>query len=198
MAPDSLVFDKESDTLEVYFLVEGAVRVLSYSSYVKDRREVTLASFVAGEYFGELAALDGKPRSARVVTSEASLLASLDGPAFKDVLVRYPSVALLVTLRLADIIRRLDSRVTELSTLSESERVYTELLNLAKPDDKKPGLYLIANMPKHKDLASWTGTSSETVAQVVGELARHGIVERRNLGLVIRDFDRLRLMARNR
>ncbi|TAN49304.1 MAG: Crp/Fnr family transcriptional regulator [Rhodospirillales bacterium] len=195
---DSIVFDKESDTLEVYFVIEGSVRVLSYSPYAREKREVTLANFVAGEYFGELAALDGKPRSAKVVTSEPSLLASLEGPAFRDSMIHHPKLALRVTLRLADIIRRLDSRVTELSTLSEPERVYTELLHLAKPDNKKPGQYVIADMPKHKDLASWTGTSTDTVAQVVGELARDGILERRNLGMVIRDFERLRLMARAR
>ncbi len=194
----NVVFDKESDTLEVYFLIEGSVRVLSYSPYAREKREVTLANFVAGEYFGELAALDGKPRSAKVVTSETSLLASLDGPAFRDVMMRFPQLALRVTLRLADIIRRLDSRVTELSTLSEQERVYTELLHLAKPDSKKAGQYMIAEMPKHKDLASWTGVSQESVAQVLGELARDGILERRHLGMLIRDYDRLRLMARAR
>ncbi|CAA6604354.1 cAMP-binding protein [Rhodospirillaceae bacterium LM-1] len=194
----NVVFDKESDTLEVYFLIEGSVRVLSYSPYAREKREVTLANFVAGEYFGELAALDGKPRSAKVVTSETSLLASLDGPSFRDIMMRFPQLALRVTLRLADIIRRLDSRVTELSTLSEQERVYTELLHLAKPDSKKAGQYMIAEMPKHKDLASWTGVSQESVAQVLGELARDGILERRHLGMLVRDYDRLRLMARAR
>jgi CRP-like cAMP-binding protein len=174
------------------------VRVLSYSPYAREKREVTLANFVAGEYFGELAALDGKPRSAKVVTSEESLLASLDGADFRAIMMRFPNLALRVTLRLADIIRRLDARVTELSTLSEPERVYTELLHLTKPDVKRAGIYLISDMPKHKDLASWTGTSTETVAQVVGELARDGILERRNLGMVIRDYERLRLMARAR
>ncbi|MBI5121974.1 MAG: Crp/Fnr family transcriptional regulator [Rhodospirillales bacterium] len=198
LGPDCIVFDKESDTLEVYFLIDGAVRVLSYSPYAREKREVTLANFVAGEYFGELAALDGKPRSAKVVTSEESLLASLDGADFRAIMMRFPNLALRVTLRLADIIRRLDARVTELSTLSEPERVYTELLHLAKPDVKRAGIYLISDMPKHKDLASWTGTSTETVAQVVGELARDGILERRNLGMVIRDYERLRLMARAR
>ncbi|MBF0356064.1 MAG: Crp/Fnr family transcriptional regulator [Alphaproteobacteria bacterium] len=198
LGADSIVFDKESDTLEVYFLIEGSVRVLSYSPYAREKREVTLANFVAGEYFGELAALDGKPRSAKVVTSEPSILASLEGPAFREAMIRFPKLALRVTLRLADIIRRLDSRVTELSTLSEPERVFTELLHLAKPDSKKPGQYLISEMPKHKDLASWTGTSTEIVAQVVGELAREGILERRHLGMVVRDYERLRLMARAR
>jgi CRP/FNR family cyclic AMP-dependent transcriptional regulator len=195
---DEIVFDKESDTLEVYFVVKGAVRILSYSTYGRDDREVTLANFVAGEYFGELAAIDGKPRSAKVVTSAPSVLASLDGRNFQELMFRHPEVGFRVTTRFAGIIRRLDTRVTELSTLTEYERVYTELLHLAQPDAKRGGAWTIPEMPKHKDLASWAGSSPENVAQILGILARDGILERRHMAMVIRDYDRLRLMARAR
>lgn len=191
--PDEQVFDKESDTLDVYFVVEGAVRILVYSA---NEREVTLATFSAGEYFGELAAIDRKPRSARVVATESALLASLPGPAFIECMTQYPSLALRVLERFARIIRGLDTRVTELSTLSEAERIYAELIRIAKSDPKRPGGFFIPEMPKHNEIAGWTGTSRETVAQTIGELQRDGIVERRHLGLVIRDWGRLQLMAR--
>ena len=43
------VFDRESDTLDVYFIVSGAVRILTQA----EDREVALADVVAGNYFGE-------------------------------------------------------------------------------------------------------------------------------------------------
>ena len=108
-----------------------------------------------------------------------------------------PSVSLKLVMRLAKIIRSLDKGVAELSTLSESERVYSELIRIARPDPINPDNWTIPNMPKHNEIASWAGTSRETVAQVIGDLARTGVVERRNFGMAINDLQRLRLLAKS-
>ena len=186
------VFDKESDTLEVYFVVSGSVRILSY---IRPDREVALANVAAGNYFGELAAIDGKERSARVVAIEDTLLASVEGPVFMDFMARHALVAIRVLERFARIIRALDNRVTDLSTLSESQRVMLELVRLAKPDPRRADGYHIAEMPNHKEIASWAGASRETVAQTIGELARMGVVERRSMSLIVRDWAKLKALA---
>lgn len=192
--PDQQVFDKESDTLEVYFVVEGAVRILSP---IQDDREVTLAEVLAGNFFGELSAIDGKKRSARVVAVRDSLLASIEGPVFVEVMKRHPIIALRVLDRLARIIRSLDSRVTNLSTLTENQRVVVELIRLAEPDPKVPNAWHIPDMPNHVEIANWAGTARELVAQTIGELARDGVVKRKSMGLVICDWSRLQLMAKS-
>lgn len=186
------VFDKESDTLEVYFVVEGAVRILTQSG----EREVALADVVAGNYFGELAAIDNMRRSARVVATRATVLASLEGESFLDCMRAYPEVALKVLERLTRIIRNLDQRVTKLSTQSETSRVFGELVRIAEPDPSRPDGWHIPDMPNHKEIAAWAGTSRELVAQAIGELARDGIVKRRGMGLMISDWTRLQLMAK--
>jgi CRP-like cAMP-binding protein len=191
--PDEQVFDKESDTLEVYFVVAGSVRILSY---IRPDREVALANVVAGNYFGELAAIDGKERSARVVAIEESVLASIDGPEFMGMMMRHPLVAVRVLERFARIIRALDNRVTDLSTLSEGQRVMVELVRLARPDPRRMDGYYIPDLPNHKELASWTGATRETVAQTIGELARMGVVERRSMSLIVRDWSKLQALAR--
>jgi CRP/FNR family transcriptional regulator, cyclic AMP receptor protein len=187
------VFDKESDTLEVYFVIEGAVRILTAAV---DDREVALADVVAGNYFGELAAIDGMKRSARVLATRDAVLASLDGASFLDLMRTYPNIALRVLERLTRIVRNLDSRVTQLSTQGENQRVYSELVRLAQPDAARPDGWLISDLPNHKEIASWAGTSREQVAQAIGELARDGVVRRKGMGLVISDWSRLQLMAK--
>lgn len=187
------VFDRESDTLEVYFVIEGAVRILNNSG---DDREVALADVLEGNYFGELAAIDGMKRSARVVATRDSLLASLDGPSFLGLMRDHPEIALKVLERLTRIVRNLDARVTQLSTQSEQQRIWGELLRLAEPDAAKPDSWCIPDMPNHKEIASWAGVSREQVAQAIGELAREGIVRRKTMGLVICDLPRLQMMAR--
>lgn len=187
------VFDKDSDTLEVYFVIEGAVRILTQGA---DEREVALADVVAGNYFGELAAIDGMKRSARVVATRDAVLASLDGASFLDLMHRWPGIALKVLERLTRIIRNLDTRVTQLSTQGESQRVVSELVRLAEPDPGRADGWHIPDLPNHKEIASWAGTSREVVAQAIGELAREGVVRRKSMGLVICDWGRLQLMAR--
>jgi CRP-like cAMP-binding protein len=156
-----------------------------------------LANVVAGNYFGELAAIDGKSRSARVVAMEPSVLASVDGPAFIAFMMRYPIVAVRVLERFSRIIRALDSRVTDLSSLSEGQRIMLELVRLAKPDPRRADGFYIPDLPNHREIAGWAGASREAVAQTIGELARMGVVERRNMSLVVRDWEKLQALARS-
>ena len=64
---DQTVVESQSDDRDVYFLVSGSVRIVNYSL---SGRPVAYASIGAGAYFGELAAIDGGPRSASVVADE--------------------------------------------------------------------------------------------------------------------------------
>ncbi len=186
------VFDKDSDSLDVYFVADGVVRILNVT---EDGRDIALADIPAGRYFGELAAIDGMRRSARVIAIKDSLLALLDAASFLDLMRRYPDIALRVLERLTRIVRDLDSRVTRLSIESEHQRVWSELLRLAQPDPAPPEGWSIPDLPNHKEIAAWAGTSREQVAQAIGELARDGIVKRKGIGLVICDHARLRRMA---
>src|SRR3546814_5661443 len=74
-----LIIDRHSDSREVYLIVRGKVRVVNYSL---SGREVTFDDLVAGEYFGELAALDGLPRSANCVAIEEVMVATLSQVTF--------------------------------------------------------------------------------------------------------------------
>lgn len=189
---DHQVFDKNSDTQDVYFVVSGAVRILTPGP---DECEVALADIRAGTYFGELAAIDGMRRSARVVALIDAELASLPAPDFLDLMRRHPEIALKVLSRLTRVIRNLDSRVTDLSTKTDSQRIFTQLAKLALPDPGLPEARLIPDLPNHREIASWTGTSREAVAQAIGDLARQGIVRRKGVGLHIPHWDLLLRLA---
>lgn len=192
VAADAQVFDKESDTQDVYFVVAGSVRILTTGP---DDREVALADVQAGNYFGELAAIDGMRRSARVVATHDAVLALLPPAEFLGLMRRHPEVAMRVLNRLSRVIRRLDSRVTELSTKSDKQRVFGQLLQLAEKDGADGDGRIIADLPNHREIAAWTGTSKDVVAQAIGELARQGIVRRRGMALLIPHWRRLQDLA---
>lgn len=186
------IFDQENDTLEVYCVVEGAVRIMT----IVGEREVTLAEISSGNVFGEIAAIDGLPRSAKAVASGNSVLASIAGTSFIKIMLKYPSIAVKIIQRLARVVRGLDKRVTTLSTLTEEQRVVIELLRISEPDPKIPNGWYIPTMPVHSDIAGWAGTSRDIVAQTIGKLAREGVVKRRGMALVICDWPQMQMLGK--
>src|ERR1700761_1639398 len=82
------ILDKGSASREVFFVLKGAVSVITFSPA---GREVTLAAVKAGDFFGELAAIDGQPRSASVSAIEKTEIAIMPPDLFNE-LVRTRAV----------------------------------------------------------------------------------------------------------
>ena len=124
------ILDRQSDSCDLYFIVAGRARVVIYSF---SGREVTFDDREAGDYFGELAALDGEPRSANVVALEETVVAILSQEGFHRTLMNYPQVAVRILKNLAKIVRISTDRIMDLSTLGANNRVHAELLRLLRP-----------------------------------------------------------------
>ena len=187
-APQEQIIDRQSTTRDVYFIVTGRVRVVNFSL---SGREVAFDEIPAGAYFGETAAIDGEPRSATVVSLESTTVAILSPEAFHDLLIEHPTLALALMIRMATIIRTSNERIMDLSTLGANNRVYAEILRLAKDDIKDDNTADIRPIPIHGDIASRVSTTRETVARVLNDLARKGLVKREKNALQILDLAHL-------
>ncbi len=186
------VFDRQADTRDVFFVVRGRVRIVNYSM---SGREITLDDIGAGGHFGELAAIDSQPRSAAVLAVEDSLIVALPQRHFIEALEKYPAIALRVMTRLARMVRASTERIMDLSTLAANNRVQAELLRQARDTVKDDNTAVITPIPVHSDIASRVSTTRETVARVLSDLTRQGILERTRDSLVIRDVERLEEMV---
>ena len=184
---DEQIIDRESENRDVYFVVGGGVRIVNYSY---SGREVSYDDIRAGGMFGELGAIDGKPRSASVVALRRTLVAVLPTELFKRVLHEHPQFALAVIERLAAIIRASNERIMDLSTLGAYTRVYAELLRLARTfaKDDEAEEAVIDPLPVHSDLAARCGTTRETVARAVSDLMKKGVAEKQGSGIKIADL----------
>ena len=191
-ATDTIVVDRSESTSDVYFVVRGRVKVFDY---LDGRPEILVAELGAGDSFGELAAIDLNRRSARVITAEPTVLASMTGEQFRDALIRYPEVAMVLLVKFASIIRGLVVRVTSLRSMTPNQRIYMELLRMAEPNPEGDGSWIIQNLPQHTELADRVGTERETVAQAIGDLARTRVVMRKHRSLMIKDYARLQMLS---
>jgi CRP-like cAMP-binding protein len=182
------VIDRQSESTDIFFVIRGAVRVANYSI---TGRVIAFADLSAGSYFGELAALDGQPRSASVMGLSNCLLAVLSQERFLALLEDHPSIALQVMRSLANIIRISTDRIMDLSTVAANNRVQADVLRLAKDHLKGENVAEISPIPIHSDIASRVSTSRETVARVLMDLARKGIIERQKKALMVKDVKQL-------
>jgi CRP/FNR family transcriptional regulator, cyclic AMP receptor protein len=191
---DGLIVNHTDPTTDVYFVLHGRVRVTMYS---RAGREVILRDFGTGDYFGELAAIDGLSRTAAVVALVESVLAAMPAAVFWDALHEHRSIAEGVLKRLAGFVRTLNERVLEFSTLGVRNRIHAELLRLAR-DSGEPGpAVTIRSPPTHAELASRVSTHREAVTRELGELVRLGLLERRGNGLVITNLTKLERLVRD-
>jgi CRP-like cAMP-binding protein len=177
--------DSSSD---VYFVLDGHLRATVFSL---GGREIAYEELGPGAMFGEVAAIDGGPRTTHVVALTPCLLASLPAAAFLDMLGRHPAAARAAMRRLVSTIRSLAERVFEFSTLPVRGRVVAEILRLAHLAGAAGGPVSIADFPTHSQLASRISTHREAVTRELASLSRSGLVRRRGRTLFVDDLDRL-------
>lgn len=182
------VFEAGSPSKEVFFIAEGRVNVTNTSISGK---EVVFASFGAGDTFGELAAVDGHPRSASIVAAEPSLLAVLEAQRFLSLLECQPQVTIEVLKNLTQMVRMGDIRIVEFSTLAASQRVYAELLRMAVPDAAVAGQWVVRPLPPLRQIASRVATTRETVARAMAQVYSADLVRRKGRNLYLMDRAKL-------
>lgn len=172
---------------DVYLVTEGSVSVSLVSS---QGRETVLRLIEKGEMFGELAAIDGQPRSADVVAVENSTLLVIPGATFTGLIESEPVVSLWLARYLAHQVRYLTNRIYELSTMGVGPRLQAELLRLAGEPDAD-GAACIVRVPTQAELAARIGTNRETVTREFALLVREGLLAKEGRRIIVPSVARL-------
>jgi uncharacterized membrane protein len=97
----------------MYLIEQGKVRI---SVQATDGHEMTLAELGRGDFFGEMALLDGQRRSADAIVAEDSRLAVLSREHFLSFLRSSPDIALEMLTALANRLRRTDQLLRHSAT----------------------------------------------------------------------------------
>lgn len=187
-----VVFDRQSDCRGVYLVVEGEVDVVNYSN---QGREIAYARVRSGEFFGELSAIDGEPRSANIVAQTVCRIAEVPRETFVELLKTRPQIAFSVIQKMVRIIRTADDRIMDLATLGAHQRVCIELLRLAKPDPVKAGSWMVYPLPTQAEIAALASTTRETVARVMSQLSEDGLIRKVHKTVYIDSRDKLAELA---
>lgn len=183
-----IIIADETQSTDVFLIISGRVQ---FSLLSPHGRETILRKMGPGRIFGELAAIDGHPRSVNAVALENGTLAVLSGAEFLDFLANVPGAGLWMTQQLAARVRYLTERVFEMATMPVSHRLQSEIARLAADAGVSEDRSVIAQVPTHAELASRIGTHREAVSRELGLLAREGIVTQSGRTLTINSVARL-------
>jgi CRP-like cAMP-binding protein len=178
----------------VYFLTGGKVRVIIYSS---EGKVVVFRDLRAPAMFGEIAAIDGGPRSASIEVVEACTVASLSATEFERLLLREPTVAVATLRHITAEVRKLSERVVEFSTLLVSNRIHAELLRLVTEAQQQTGEPLLSPAPSLADIANRVSSHREAVSRELSRLGALGLIRREGTNLRVLDRARLEALVRD-
>jgi CRP-like cAMP-binding protein len=173
---------------DIYFLTSGVVRVMITPS---PDREVILADIHAGSYFGEMAAIDGQPRSAGILAITEATIACMSASVFREILRQYPDVSQHLLKHLVARIRMLDQRVNEFSSMDVRHRIYAELLRRSRIDPTNERRAVVSPPPVHSDIAARVSTRREMVARELKAIEREGLLTKRRGAFVITNVPEL-------
>lgn len=187
---DEMVFEEGNDAKHIYLIVSGSIKIAKLDQQSK---EVVKAILNPGNVFGEKALSGQGARAdyAQVILSGTQIRAF----AVEDVLsasVNDASINQKVIDILAKKLDRLEKRLESITSKDSRTRVVDFLRDLALESGQKVGFEtLIKNNFTHKDIASLTGTSRQTVTTTLNHLKEQNIINFDRRRILIRDMNLL-------
>jgi CRP-like cAMP-binding protein len=186
----------EGDPGDALFIVaSGAVKVVVPS---EEGEEAILATLKRGDFLGELALLDGAPRSASAIALEATDALTLPRDQFRALADAEPAIRGALLEAMARELRRLTKHVAELHFLDLTGRLAARLVRLAEDHGERlPDGSVRLDAPlTQSDLAAMIGATRQSVNKLLGEFEEEGLLRLERDSIVVADVAALARVAR--
>jgi CRP-like cAMP-binding protein len=149
-----------------------------------------LATLRPGDFFGELALLDGAPRSASASALEATETLVLPRERFRDLIATEAVIRDAFLTAVAAELRRLTRHVEELHFLDIAGRLAARLIRLASEQGRQmpDGSVRLDGPLTQGDLAAMVGSTRQSVNKLLGLYAGDGLLRFERDAIVILDM----------
>jgi CRP/FNR family cyclic AMP-dependent transcriptional regulator len=177
----------------VYLLLGGLVKV---TATTPEGGFALLAIRVAGDLVGELAGLDGQPRSATVTAVGSVAARVIAQSVFNDFLNRHANVGVAVSRSVAGKLRWATRRRIDFGSCEVRVRLARVLLELAAAYGERVPAGIRIGVPlTQPELAALVGAAEPTVHQALAVLRRSGVIETGYRSTTVLDLPALRVVA---
>jgi CRP-like cAMP-binding protein len=188
------IFQKGDPESGLMAVLKGRVKLSSKSP---DGKEALFEILEPGRIFGEVALLDGKPRSHDATALEDTEVLVLNRRDLLPILQTHPQICVDIIMDLCGRLRRTDEMVEDMLFLGLSSRLAKRLLRLGerfgRPDPQ--GRTRIDMTLTQQDVASLVGMTRESINKQIGRWRDAGIVDFDRGIITICDSRRLREIA---
>jgi CRP-like cAMP-binding protein len=176
---------------ELFVLVSGHLKVVSTDP---EGRDAGLNVMGPGEVFGEVALLDGGPRSATIVSLEPCELLVIRREHWLRFLKESPDTAVQLLGVLAGRLRKLTERTEDIAFLRVGERLAKTIAALASTyGEKQPdGSLRLALKMSQQEMGDLVGATRESANKQIRAWEQEDLVSQDHGHLIIHDIDKLR------
>jgi CRP-like cAMP-binding protein len=185
---NEVIFHQGDPGDALHVVASGAIKIVLPSA---EGDEAIIATLRPGDFFGELAILDGAPRSATAVALETCETLALPRVTFHELLDRDPGLRDALLGGLAHELRRLTSHVEELHFLDLAGRLAMRLYRLAREADKDASEVRLDWPYTQSDLAAMIGGTRQSVNKLLSGLVDDGLVAIERDTLIVTDVEGL-------
>jgi CRP/FNR family transcriptional regulator, cyclic AMP receptor protein len=181
----AVVFREGDDSDTCYIVRSGMARAIREHS---DGRSITLANFVPGDIFGELAMFGSERRSATVDTLENTEVVAILGGDMRRLMGEHPEITIKLISALAQRLRATNERLARQSFQTVQSRVaavLAQLVQAARADGAGEGDVMITST--QASVAQLAGSSRESASRFLAVLERAGIITQGRGRLTVHD-----------
>jgi CRP/FNR family transcriptional regulator, cyclic AMP receptor protein len=183
---NEVIFHQDDVGDSLHIVAEGAVKIVLPS---QEGEEAIIATLKPGDFFGELALLDGSPRSTTATALEQTETMALPRDQFLRLLSDDPTLVTALLRALSGELRRLTGHVEELHFLDLAGRLTMRLVRLARGADASARGRVELNWPfTQSDLAAMIGGTRQSVNKLLSGLVDEGLLTIDRETLVINDL----------
>ena len=186
---NEVIFHQGDPGDALHIVAAGSVKILLPSA---EGDEAIIATLRPGDFFGELALLDGAPRSATATALDQSDTLVLPRAEFTRLLDTLPGLRDALLASLTHELRRLTSHVEELHFLDLAGRLAMRLNRLAKEASPEATGEIKLDWPyTQSDLAAMIGGTRQSVNRLLSELVEDDLIRITPDALFITDLEEL-------
>lgn len=187
------VFLKDDPGSSLMAVLSGRIRICTHAL---DGREIVLNVMIPGEIFGEIALLDGGPRTASAYADEPSVLIVMDRNDFFGYLRRTPSASSRLVEAVCGRLRWVSQQFEDLIFLDLSTRLAKRLLYLADTcGENGQGGKPVRIRVTQQTLACMMGSARQVVNRQLRGYEARGLIKTRRGAIDILDRAKLERVA---
>jgi len=187
---DEFIYFKDQSSVNIYMVSNGRVKI---GTYAPDGKEIVKAILTTGEIFGEMALAGEEKRQDFAQAMDAGTrVCAMTIEDLQNLMVDNKELNFKILKIVGFRLRKMERKIESLVFKDARTRIVEFLKEMAEEKGQKVGFeMMIKNHLTHKDIASLTGTSRQTVTTVMNDLRDQNLITFDRRRILIRDLEKL-------